>query len=157
MNFQYMVVIQVVSLACIQGCTSEKGPMTFATYKVTGQINYNGKPAENVQVYLFPLVAPTIPDIPSNPRATTDKNGLFEISTYGENDGAPAGKYQILMIWMDDNLSDERKKDKLLGWYGPSYSKLEIQVKANDNTVPTINIPIITTEPDQIEGIPGRN
>ena len=157
MNLRYLIFIQVVSLVCFQGCSSKLVPMAFPTYKVTGQVNYNGKPAENVQVYLFPLAAPTIPDIPSNPRATTDKNGLFEISTYGENDGAPAGKYQIMMIWMDENPSDELKKDKLMGWYGPGHSKLEIQVKDNENIVPVINIPIIATEPGIIEGIPGRN
>jgi len=152
-----MLVIQVLSFACIQGCSSQRSPMTFPTYKVSGQVNYDGKPAENVQIYLFPLAAPTIPDIPSNPRAITNKTGLFEISTYSENDGAPAGKYQILMIWLDDKSTDEQKKDKLLGWFSLGYSQLEIQVKDGENNIPPINVPLITREPDQINGVPGRN
>jgi|GEM_PF-2902260 len=53
------------------------------------------------------------------------------------------------MIWMN-----KRQKAIRLVWLS-GYSKFEIQVKANDNTVPTINIPTITTEPDQIGGVPG--
>lgn len=157
MKLRYILVIQILNLAFVQGCSSSSGPMTFPTYKVSGQVNYGGKPAENVQVYLFPLAAPTIPDIPSNPRATTNKNGLFEISTYSENDGAPAGKYQILMIWPDDKSTNEQKQDKLFGWYGPGYSQLEIQVKDGRNNIPPINVPLITREPGQINGVPGRN
>ena len=116
MNARVVLISQILSLILLQGCSSQRDPMKFPTFKVVGQVNYEGKPAENVQVYLFPLAAPTMPDIPSNPRATTSKDGKFEISTYAENDGAPAGKYQILMIWPDGNSKEEEKKTGL--WDG---------------------------------------
>lgn len=161
MNFRVILASQLFGLLLISGCSSERGPMKFPTFKVTGQVNYEGKPAENVQVYLFPLAAPTMPDIPSNPRAVSDKDGKFEISTYAENDGtpdgAPAGKYQILMIWPDGKSKEEDKKDRFLGWYGAAYSKLEVFVKEGENNIPVIQVPLITRAPDQVNGIPGRN
>lgn len=157
MNARVVLIAQILSLILLQGCSSQRDPMKFPTFKVVGQVNYEGKPAENVQVYLFPLAAPTMPDIPSNPRATTSKDGRFEISTYAENDGAPAGKYQILMIWPDGNSKEEEKKDRFMGWYGPAYSQLEVVVKEGENNIPVIQVPLITRAPDQVNGIPGRN
>ena len=157
MNARVVLIAQILSLILLQGCSSQRDPMKFPTFKVAGQVNYEGKPADNVQVYLFPLAAPTMPDIPSNPRATTSKDGRFEISTYAENDGAPAGKYQILMIWPDGNSKEEEKKDRFMGWYGPAYSQLEVVVKEGENNIPLIQVPLITRAPDQVNGIPGRN
>lgn len=157
MNIRMILAVLVGCLGLLQGCSSQRGPMKFQPFKVTGQVKYDGKSAENVQVYLFPLAAPTMPDIPSNPRAVTRKDGSFEISTYEENDGAPAGKYQVLMIWPDEKSQGEEKKDKFLGWYGPAYSQLEVMVKEGKNNLPTIQVPLITRAPDQSNGIPGRN
>ena len=147
----------ILCLIFLSGCSSERSSTKFPTFKVSGQVNYEGKPAENVQVYLFPLAAPRMPDIPSNPRAISSKDGRFEISTYAENDGAPAGKYQILMIWPDEKSKEEEKKDRFMGWYGPAYSQLEVLVKEGENNIPVINVPSITRAPDQVNGIPGRN
>ncbi|MFZ9792224.1 MAG: hypothetical protein ACO3GX_10210 [Gemmataceae bacterium] len=157
MNFRVILASQLFCLLLTTGCASERGPIKFPTFNVTGQVNYDGKPAENVQVYLFPLAAPTMPDIPSNPRAISGKDGRFEISTYEEKDGAPAGKYQILMIWPDEKPNEEEKKDRFMGWYGPAYSQLEVMVKEGENTLPAIQVPLITRAPDQVNGIPGRN
>jgi len=157
MNIRIFLGAPILCLALLQGCSAQRGPIKFPTFKVAGQVNYEGKPAENVQVYLFPLAAPTMPDIPSNPRAITSKDGRFEISTYAENDGAPAGKYQILMIWPDGKSKEEEKKDRFLGWYGAAYSQLEVFVKEGENNIPVIQVPLITRAPDQVNGIPGRN
>src|SRR5262245_60145372 len=57
-----LLVLLVVAAA--GGCGGSKGPV--ATYPVSGQVLYGGKPAAKVQVYFFPISAPTVPQIPAN-------------------------------------------------------------------------------------------
>ena len=70
------------------------------------------------------------------PRAETQDDGSFRMSTYGEHDGAPVGDYIVSMTWQGGVLPDgsEEPPDKFLGRYAdPSKSKLRASVKEGQN------------------------
>lgn len=142
-------------LLMLVGCSQEKLPIP--TQQISGRVFYDNKAAEGVAIYLGPIAAPTIPDIPANPHGVSDKDGRFSISTYGENDGAPKGKYQLMMIWVDENSKLESKPERFFGWYDAVNSKIMVQIKEGENVLPDIKVPVITGPPEAVNGIVGRN
>jgi hypothetical protein len=142
-------------LVILVGCSQEKLPIP--TQQISGRVLYDNKAAEGVAVYLGPIQAPTIPDIPANPHGVTDKDGRFSISTYGENDGAPKGKYQLMMMWVDESSKLESKPERFFGWYDSVNSKIMVDITDGENVIPDIKVPVITGPPEPVNGIPGRN
>ena len=142
-------------LLILVGCSQEKLPIP--TQQISGRVLYDNKAAEGVAVYLGPIQAPTIPDIPANPHGVTDKNGRFSISTYGENDGAPKGKYQLMMMWVDESSKLESKPERFFGCYDSVNSKIMVDITDGENVIPDIKVPVITGPPEPVNGIPGRN
>ena len=142
-------------LLILVGCSQEKLPIP--TQQISGRVLYDNKAAEGVAIYLGPIAAPTIPDIPANPHGITDKDGRFSISTYGENDGAPKGKYQLMMMWVDQNSKLESKPERFFGWYDSVNSKIMVQITDGENAIPDIKVPVITGPPEPVNGIVGRN
>lgn len=145
----------LIFLMLLSGCGKDK--IVIPTHKVSGRILYGNKAVEGVTVYLGPIEAPGVPDIPSNPHGITDKQGRFTISTYGEDDGAPIGKYQMMMIWVDHDAKEESKTDKFFAWFDAVNSKIMVEIKEGENKIPDINIPVITGPPAPVNGIEGRN
>ena len=91
------------------GCgSSGKTP----TYPVKGQITVNGEPAAHARVVLVP----SDPNAPK-PVGFAKDDGSFEVSTFGNNDGAPKGDYKVLVEWREpkDGNPRERGVDKLGG------------------------------------------
>ena len=142
-------------LLILVGCSQEKLPIP--TQQISGRVLYDNKAAEGVAIYLGPIAAPTIPDIPANPHGITDKDGRFSISTYGENDGAPKGKYQLMMMWVDQNSKLESKPERFFGWYDSVNSKIMVDITDGENAIPDIKVPVITGPPEPVNGIAGRN
>ena len=77
------------------------------------------------------------------PAATTAADGKFEVGTYGDNDGAPAGDYVLSVSWSAPNPQNEEASgpDKLGGRYvDPATSKLTAKVEARPTELPPINV-----------------
>ena len=145
----------LVFLILLSGCAKEN--VVIPTQQISGRVLYDNKAAEGVAIYLGPIAAPTIPDIPANPHGITDKDGRFSISTYGENDGAPKGKYQLMMMWVDQDSKLESKPERFFGWYDSVNSKIMVQITDGENAIPDIKVPVITGPPEPVNGIAGRN
>lgn len=148
-------IVLLVLLILLPGCGKEK--IEISTHKVSGRVLYNNEAAEGVSVYLGPIEAPGVPDIPSNPHGITDKQGRFTISTYSEDDGAPIGKYQLMMIWVDYGSKRESNTDRFFGWYDAANSTIMVRILAGENKIPDIKVPVITRPPEPANGIVGRN
>jgi hypothetical protein len=148
--------LTAAALLAVAGCGK---PDRVATHPVRGQVYYDGQPAAGVQVFLFPVAAPMVPDIPANPHGTTGPDGRFAIGTYADADGAAEGSYQVVLYWPEEvGEGEESTKDRLLGWYTAARSKLSVQVPAGGVEIPPYKLPLMKTPPSETStGIPGRN
>lgn len=83
--------VLLASLSLLAGCGSDgpKPPEKLPTVPVTGTITLNGKPLAETSISLHHAEGKVAP------RGLSDKSGNFSISTYGNNDGAPAGTYKV--------------------------------------------------------------
>jgi len=151
-----MIAVLAIVAGCLTGCSKTE---KVAIHPVMGVIYYDGKPAEGVQVFLYPTSAPGVPAVPAHPHGTTGSDGRFQLATYSDADGAAEGGYQIVLFWPQavEEDGEESNADRLLGWYTAARSKLTVQVQAGSNEVPRINLPVMKSSPAKSEGVPGRN
>ena len=158
-------------LALLAGCGGSK-TTELTMNPVTGKVIYDGQPAVGVKVTLIPVDAPGVPKVPQNPHAVTAADGSFSIGTFTDADGAAEGGYQLVLMWPPDPAAKDAKAakgekvesadeaqdvDRLMGWYDPLHSSINIRVKAGANAVPAIDIPKRTGPPPVSQGVPGRN
>jgi len=102
----------------------------------------SGKPAAKAFVLFIPLKEQTETPDP-RPRAEVNDDGTFSLSTYGQNDGAPAGDYKVTIHWPGGTRPDgsEEPPDKLMGRYSdPATAKLRATVKAGQNDLPQFDL-----------------
>jgi hypothetical protein len=141
----------------VLGCGQSDPPMPI--HPVKGQVLYDGKPAEGVQVFFIPTGDLVLKKLPGGPHAVTAKDGSFELTTVSAGDGAPEGTYQVVLLWRDPPKDDEEAADvdKLMGWYSQVHSKLKAEVKPGSNVIPAFKVPAVTKPPGEVQGIPGKN
>jgi hypothetical protein len=85
-----MASIAVGLLPWLVGCGDSKKTV----YKASGIALYDDNtPLKNVRLNFYPSAA--LMEGENAPHAETDENGKFQLSTYGDNDGAPAGEYKV--------------------------------------------------------------
>jgi hypothetical protein len=65
-------------------------------YPAKGVVKFRGKPLGGAMITLVPQDS-AFPDS-VRPSATTKGDGTFELGTYSQNDGAPAGAYKALVL-----------------------------------------------------------
>lgn len=150
--------VAILCFGIAVGCSPKQEKIE--TFPVSGQVIYDGQPAAGVQVFLYPMGAPAVPLVPVQPHGTTDSEGRFKLSTYGEDDGAAAGSYRVVLFWPKEPKEDEEEsdEDRLLGWYTAIHSKIMLDVKPGENTVPPLKLPVRKVAAKVGgEGIPGRN
>jgi hypothetical protein len=76
----------------VAGCGGGDGRLTV--HPVEGVITRGGKPLANALVALHPKAKPASGESIA-PNGQTDENGVFKVSTYDANDGAPEGEYAV--------------------------------------------------------------
>jgi hypothetical protein len=131
-------------VACI-GCGSRE-PGQRTCYPVHGQLFVNQQPAAGALVILQPKENAAEGDWPSGfPHASVGADGKFEVGTYGEKDGAPAGDYVVLVRWYEtpaDPSAETTPADRLKGAYAdPQKSQLAARVNAAATELPPIRLP----------------
>ena len=80
----------------VTGCGKAAQPWE-RTYKVSGKITLDGKPTPGARVSLLPKDS-AIPGT-VRPIGTVDQDGNFVLETYQPKDGAPAGEYNVAVVW----------------------------------------------------------
>jgi hypothetical protein len=104
-------------------------------YPVSGQVFFKGKPAEGAQVTLIPLDEGDSKG--PRPGAQVKKNGSFRLSTYASYDGAPAGRYAVIILYRSpERIIDEENAgpDLLRGRYSdPRTTPLRVEIKEESN------------------------
>jgi hypothetical protein len=108
-------VIALAALVGILSGCSKRG--WLETYPVKGAVLVDGKPAKDAMVTFHPKE--TVGDRPYLPTGQTNENGEFALGTFVAGDGAPAGEYDITIVWpvRHNPISTLWEGDKLNGRY----------------------------------------
>jgi hypothetical protein len=96
-----------VTLLMLAGCGGMKRKPVFLA---EGQVFLAGQPVRHAMVIFHP-VDDSDPH-PVRPFGRTDENGLFYLTTYDADDGAPAGEYRVAILSGGNHLPATPPKDK---------------------------------------------
>jgi hypothetical protein len=99
--FRFPVIAGVLFLCGVVGCAKPKEVETLKAVPASGEVLLNGKPLVDATVSFISA------DGKISCRAVTDDQGKFVLSTYDPNDGAPPGKYQVLISIDEFDVSPE--------------------------------------------------
>lgn len=109
-------------------------------YPASGRVLVDGKGRAGIQVRLVPVDRPRDVDA-LQPRGLTDAEGAYQLGTYEEHDGAPAGRYKVTLFWPDSPDSQSRPKDQFQGSYAkPESSASEFTIAEGDNSLADIAV-----------------
>jgi hypothetical protein len=142
MGFRFRNCLVLLVAVAALGATSCRRAGPEPVYPVTGNVLYQGKPAEWARVTLVSTDGRD-PQKPK-PGAQVAGDGEFRLSTYASYDGAPAGRYAVTVMWP----SPERKEngenagpDLLQGRYAdPQTTPLSVEIKKGDNHLEPFNL-----------------
>jgi hypothetical protein len=97
-----------IFLITMAGCGRPQGPVK---HEVMGTVLVNDEPAAGIIVSLR-HTSDSIKGKARTPVAVTDEDGVFVLSTDGEEDGAIEGEYVVTFVWPPANSPDGDR----LGW-----------------------------------------
>lgn len=127
------------------GCSSQSETPQKVCYPVRGQMFVGVQPAAGAMVIFHPLEGAPEEWTGGYPRAQVQADGSFEVETYADKDGAPAGKYKVLVTWTQGTNSDSEDTqmiDRLKGRYSdPTRSNLEAKVDAGPTELAPFKLP----------------
>jgi hypothetical protein len=140
----FVVCIGLLATSLSAGCGKSrpeiKGKMPV--FPVKGKVMIDGQPMAGATVLFYPTQDFPKGSAQQRPRAVAGDDGTFQVSTYDNNDGAPAGEYRVTISWKGDTqgLNNEQQAD--LPEKAPETvlhartSKLRVEVKNGDNSLP---------------------
>jgi hypothetical protein len=123
------------------GCSSSTSSEPILTHPVRGQVLVNGRTAAGAIVKFYATGGDAVNCVP---HAVTGADGSFVLTTYKPDDGAPAGQYQVSVVWKvnpdgtpvppedDESPVADRLKDR---YSDPMRSKLTATVVAGENNL----------------------
>ena len=92
-HFYAMVLVFVGTLS---GCDTND---QFGTLKAEGTVTLNGKPLSDAHVWLLPKEqSHQDATLVVRPQGRTGKDGKFILTTYYQDDGAPVGDYDAIVL-----------------------------------------------------------
>jgi len=113
-------------------------------YPVKGKLLVGEQPAVGAMVIFHPVGSTPEEWAGGYPRARVGGDGTYELETYGDKDGAPAGEYRVLVTWTQsgsEETEDTQMIDRLKGRYSDySRSTLKAKVDAGPTEVPVIKL-----------------
>ena len=108
-------------------------------HRVTGRLLIGKSIPVGAQIRLHPK-AGSLPDS-ALPKASVREDGTFEFSTFGRNDGVPAGDYVATMQWFRVRPDGSVGGNVLPARYAsPAKSPLSVTIKAGANELPPFKI-----------------
>lgn len=100
---RFLSLMPLALIGCVvatPACSSKK-IVERPTFPIKGQVLFEGQPLRDALVVFHP---PASGDSqPLRSMARTDANGYFEMSTYKEKDGVPAGSYLVSVVKQDED------------------------------------------------------
>jgi hypothetical protein len=125
--------------ALTSGCGGNKGPRL---YPVKGSVRINGEPVKGVNVMFTPVAPIEGATDPLSPAAVTGKDGTFRLMSFKPGDGAPAGDYQVTVIYPMNRYNKFLSGvDRLKGKFAnPKTSGLIAKVEPTSNDLPPFDL-----------------
>lgn len=126
-----LVIVACCCIVTASGCAKEESRLP--THKVSGKVVKKGVGVPNATV-VFHAKNPQEGFL--KPRAISNANGEFTLTTYDSGDGAPIGEYEVTIEqWLNDNplIGATNRLPAKLGT--PNTSGLKANVAATQNTL----------------------
>ena len=128
-----------LGFALMVGCGAD--PDRPETFPVRGQLFVNERPAEGARLVLHPKDGESFDQRGSRPQGTVGPNGSFELTTYGEADGAPEGSYDVSIFWLANPDAVNPGPDRLGGRFSvPGESGITVEVERGENKLEPIRL-----------------
>ncbi|APW61568.1 hypothetical protein [Paludisphaera borealis] len=107
-------------------------------HPATGKVLVDGKGTGGIQIRLVPV--DRLRDVDAlRPSGVTDDGGAYRLGTYDEDDGAPVGRYKVILFWPDAPPGQSRPKDLFGGRYAkPESSVFELTIADGENQLADI-------------------
>jgi hypothetical protein len=99
----FRALVPTVALFC--GCSGSSHP---ATSPIAGTVSYKGSAVDGAIVVFTPSAGTG-----NAATATTDSQGTFRLSTFGEYDGAPAGEYRVTITKMAKEAGPPKTREQI--------------------------------------------
>jgi len=131
-----MWLLLICSIVFCQGC---KKDWKADTYPARGRIVINGEPATGAIVELRSQGKQA--DVRnSRPWGIVKEDGSYQLTTYRNGDGAPAGVYSVTIVWPED-VHSPNSIDRLRGAFAtPEKSQWNVTVSEKKNDLPPIEV-----------------
>jgi hypothetical protein len=125
------------ALVACPGCGT--GERRVPTYKASGQVlSAEGKAVANALLVLHPVDAKTTAP---KPRATTDGEGRFQLTTYDTGDGAPDGEFIVTVEqWFRDDPNEAPTNHLPPALGRPDSSSIRISIAKTENSLEPIRL-----------------
>jgi len=107
------LIVLLLSVGC--GGNELPGGPRLETHSVTGVVQIDGTPTENVEVTCYPDA--DLSGIKYPVVGVTNKEGVFSLTTYNTGDGLPEGTYSLTFKWFEAVMTLAPPKDLLKGAY----------------------------------------
>lgn len=113
-----------------------------------GRVTVNGAPAPGAEVVLYGATQELTGKGTIPPEGVADEDGVFHLQSYEPADGAPAGKFKVSVIWLEEppanvNFDTYQPKDRLKGRYAdPEKSGLTVEVPEGGGELPPLELKI---------------
>lgn len=132
-----MIVLGGALYLSVVGCGDEpRAAARVVTYPVHGKLLIDGVPAMGAMVKLYSEQKPG-----RVPTALVRADGSFSASFYDNEDGAPAGQYKVLVVWMQPPPEGGMPQDRLQGQFlDPRKPVRSVEVLERDNQLGTIEL-----------------
>jgi hypothetical protein len=127
------------SMVVLVSACGSKGPRL---YPVKGSVRINGEPAKDVNIVFTPVALPEGGATPLSPAAVTEEGGSFRLMSFKPGDGAPAGDYQVTVIFPMNRFNKHQSGiDRLRGKFAnPKTSGLTAKVEPTSNDLPPFDL-----------------
>ncbi|HEX4069989.1 MAG TPA: hypothetical protein VHX68_02425 [Planctomycetaceae bacterium] len=141
----FVVCVALVTASLSVGCGKSRPEIKgkLPVFPVKGKVMMDGQPMAGATVLFYPTQEFPKGAAQQRPRAVVEDDGTFQVSTYGTNDGAPAGEYKVTVSWKGDTEGLTSEQLQELPEKAPETvqhsrsSKLRVEVKNGDNPLPT--------------------
>src|SRR5262249_54854372 len=121
-----------------------RGETAIPTYPVRGEVHVQGQVASGAFVVFHPLNASNSNGEETRSTAQVGPDGKFQLTTFGDHDGAPEGDYAVTVEWyklVGKGSEVQRGPNVVPAKYGkPETTPLRLTVRPGDNVLEPFQI-----------------